>query len=377
MKKNKKLLIGIGIVALFGAVALMCVKTSTEKSDIIKIGVNVPTSGPLAFWGEELRRGVDLYAEQLPNVKVVVHDNKGKPNEAVTSARTLIDMENVDAIVTMLVKLSAPQKPLAEKAKIPLVSTYNSSDGFTESFSYVYQDFATHEWQLPALSKFVIEELGLKSGAIFCSADDFGRDGEKFFRKYYTQLGGTISETFQFQPGSTDLRNDVSKVLSATPGFVFVVGQEKELIAAVKAIREIDTRLVILGVGSFESPSVWSGISDEQQNNLYFVNSAFDKNGSNAAKDFHEQYLNKYGAEPSMPSVYGFSICEYLVAALDRAKKSSSDVRIELDSVNEQSIRGVLSINKKREIVCDYGLYKREHGRSILLKSYKSASYEK
>ena len=78
-----------------------------------------------------------------------------------------------------------------------------------------------------------------------------------------------------------------------------------------------------------------------------------------------------------MPAVYGFSISEYLVAAIERAKKNGSDVSIELAAVNEQSIRGALSVNKKREIMSDYGLYKREDGKSVLLKSYKSASYEK
>ncbi|MCC8095564.1 MAG: ABC transporter substrate-binding protein [Tannerellaceae bacterium] len=318
----KKLLISFILILLVSVSFSGC----KEKKDSgkIRIGITVPLSGNLAFWGDELRRGMQIYTMKenvTDSIQLLFEDNRGIPSDAVTSMRSLIDFYDVQAVVSMLVKLGAPQRDLAEQKKIPLISTYNSSSGFTSGYHFAYQDFATHEWQLPALTDFVYNSLQKRKGVTFCSADDFGKDGQKFFKMNYQKLGGELIDTLLFTPGSTDLRNEITKVMSKNPEFIFLVGQENELITATKQIRERNNDILIVGIGSFESPTVWGAIPVEYQNNLYFVNSFFDKNSDEESESYYNSYINLYQQEPTMPSVYGYSICKYLYVILKETEQ--------------------------------------------------------
>ncbi|MDR1897951.1 MAG: ABC transporter substrate-binding protein [Prevotellaceae bacterium] len=379
---NKKILVGVTAAALVAVMVWVFFAKNNEggnETEKVKIGVSVPLTGNLAFWGEEVKRGMEIYAanqEVSDKLTLLFEDNKGLPNEAVTSMKKLIEFNKAQAIVTMLVKLSAPQREIAEQKQIPLVSTYNSSSGFTKGYTFTYQDFATHEWQLPALTHFVFNELKATKGITFCSSDDFGKDGQKFFKLNLEKLGGTILDTVLFAPGTIDLRNDIAKIMQKKPEFIFVVGQENELIVATKQIRERDRDILIFGIGSFESPTVWGAIPAEYQNNLYFVNSFFDKDFDDESTIYFNDYVAKCNQEPSMPSVYGYSICKYLYAILSEVQKTNTSFAAVTDTIQIRSIRGNLQFNDLHEIMSDFGLYKRENNKSILISKYKSAYYE-
>lgn len=348
---------------------------SKKEIEKTKIGISVPLTGNLAYWGDELRRGMAIYAA-TENVKdsidLLFKDNRGNPNEAVTTMKNLIEFNKAQVIISMLVKLGSPQRELAEQKKIPLISTYNSSSYFTKGYAYTYQDFSTHEWQLPALADFAYNYLNKRKGIVFCSTDDFGKDGKKYFELNYEKLGGTLIDVVSFSPGTIDLRNDIIKIMSQKPEFIFVVGQEKELIAATKQIRERDQSVVILGIGSFDSPTVWSSIPIEYQNNIYFVNSFFDKTFNNESMNYYNAYYDLYKQDPSMPSVYGYSICKYVYTILKEAYNKHTSFAAIADTIQISSIRGNLEFNKSREIMSNFGLYQREGNKSILIKKYRS-----
>jgi branched-chain amino acid transport system substrate-binding protein len=380
---NKKVLVGViaVVVALAGWWFFGKEKENSKLTEKVRIGVSIPLTGNLSFWGEEIKRGMEIYTanqEISDKLDLLLEDNKGLPSEAVTSMKKLIEFNNAQAIVTMLVKLSAPQREIAEQKQIPLVSTYNSSSGFTKGYTFTYQDFATHEWQLPALTHFVFNELKMTKGVSFCSADDFGKDGQKFFKLNFEKLGGTLLETVLFAPGTVDLRNDIAKIMQKKPEFIFLVGQEKELIAATKQIRERDRDILILGIGSFESPTVWSAIPAEYQNNLYFVNSFFDKDFDEESTTYYNDYLTKFNQEPSMPSVYGYSICKYLHSILSEVQQANTATTFAVvaDTMQIHSIRGNLQFNDLHEIMSDFGLYKRENNKSVLVSKYASTYNE-
>lgn len=372
----KKLWIGglIAVVLVAGLGWFFLSKQEKKENNKVIIGASIPLTGNLAFWGEELKRGMDIYASSSTvkdSLTLFFEDNQGTPTDAVTSMKKMIEFNKVQAVVSMLVKLCAPQREIAEMEKIPLISTYNSSSGFTQGYNFVYQDFATHEWQLPALANFIYNELNKKSGVTFCSSDDFGKDGQKFFKLNYEKLGGKLLDTALFVPGTVDLRNEISKITQKKPEFIFLVGQEKELIAATKQIRERDKDVLIFGIGSFESPTVWSNIPEEYQSNLYFVNSLFDKNFDEESQIYYNTYLEKYNQEPSMPSVYGYSICKYIYQILKSAEVNNTTFNDVANTVQINSIRGNLKFNDLHEIMSGFGLYKRENNKSVLIATHK------
>ena len=82
---------------------------------------------------------------------------------------------------------------------------------------------------------------------------------------------------------------------------------------------------------------------------------------------FKENYGKKYNEEPNYVSVYGYSIGKYLSEIIIKSDGDNEKIRNSLNRLNQQSIRGNLSINSKRDVLTPIGIYKRVENDSKLI----------
>lgn len=363
MKQVKRLLWLLLIVFCVVALAITMIK---KKKEPINIGVDLPLTGAYAYWGNEFKYGADIFMKNNPDINILFEDNRGETKNAVAVANKLVNVNKVDALVSLFAPFSFPLRDLAESTKTPLISSFNSSTTFTEGYNYSFSDFATHDIQLPLLVNYVTDTLHLNHGVFFCVNDDYGTDGAKIVTKLLKEKNISITGEF-FNTGDADHRNVLAKLLNDNVDFVFLIARDRDLINAVNQIRERNKDLLILGVGSFDAPVVWEGISIENQNNILFASSYFEKDFNDESKSFYEEFYKIHQKEPNYPAVFGYTICQYLTDAIAKAKQENIPLKKVLESIDYNSIRGQIKMTENHVVYSSIAIYKRAENKSIPL----------
>ena len=364
MKRLILLIVALVLVALAFLYTTQCNKN--KKVEVVKIGIDLPLTGNYAYWGNEFKEGAEIFASSAEGLEVIFEDNHGKPNDAVSAANKLLKISKVDAFVSLFAPFSFPLRDIAEKANVPFISTFNSSTSFTTDYSYCYSDFATHDTQLPLLVKFITDSMQLNRGLYLCVNDDYGVDGAKVLSKLLKEKNISISGEY-FNTGESEFRNFFAKSLNDSVEFVFVIARDRDLINAVNQIRERNKDLLILGVGSFDAPVVWEGISTENQANIIFASSYFEKDYNDESKAFYEEFYKRNQRDPNYPAIFGYTICQYLSQAISDAKKKNVPLTDILNTLNYQSIRGNIIMQANHMIYSSIAIYKRENDTSVPL----------
>lgn len=337
-----------------------------RNADKYAIGVDLPLTGDYAYWGNEFKYGAAIFSEQHPEVQVVFEDNRGETKTSVSVANKLVNINKVDAMVSLFAPFSYPLRDIAEKNETPLISSFNSSTTFTEGYAFCFNDFATHDIQLPLLVDYVTDSLQLSKGVFFCVNDDYGTDGARVVTSLLEEKGISITGAY-FNPGDVDHRNALAKIMNDSIDFVFLIARNRDLVNAVNQIREKSMDLLILGVGSFDAPEVWDGIPSENQQHILFASSYFERDYNEESKMFYDTFYQRFNREPNYPAVFGYTICQYLSEAIVKSKQQGVALSEELDLLDYNSIRGQIKMTENHVVYSSIAVYSRESGKSVAL----------
>lgn len=337
-----------------------------KDNNVVKIGADFTLTGDVAWWSLELKKGMDLALEDsdCQNVQVVYEDNTFKATNAVSVFNKLTQMDKVDAVITCFSPMAEALIPQAEAKQIPLIASCTSATTITAGKKWSFRDFFTQKEQCYPLADEVFKE-GFRKGAYMVINDDYGTDGINQFKSRFEELGGKIlgGETFAQQTRSS--RNEVVKVLSLNPDFIFVIARDQALITLCKQIREANKEIQIVGINAFDSPVIWEGLG-ESANGIIFSSGYFNEKQNEMSRRFYENYKEKYNEEPNYNAVYGYSILKYL-AKFALAAKTPEDIRRNIENMSEESVRGMLHSDDVHGIVGSIGVYKREDNKTIML----------
>src|ERR1700693_4533435 len=172
---------------------------------VVKIGIVNSFSGFLAAPGDEMQKGMDLYAKEhmkdLPagvSIEIIKRDDGTSPEVGKRVAQELITRDKVQILLGVMGSpIAAAIAPLTAEAKIPLVLTNAAGVSIPRISPYVVRVSFT-QWQtaLP-LGKWAAEQGWKKA---FTAVSDFipGHDAENAFNKGYTEAGGQIIGSVRF-----------------------------------------------------------------------------------------------------------------------------------------------------------------------------------
>ena len=91
--------------------------TCNRKEQNVSIGFDIPLTGKYDYWGNEFKSGVDIYTKNHLEINVIFEDNQGIPNNVVSIANKLLNINKVDAIVSLFAPFSFPCVILQKKRK--------------------------------------------------------------------------------------------------------------------------------------------------------------------------------------------------------------------------------------------------------------------
>lgn len=211
-------------------------ETDSGGSNPLKIGVGVPLSGDLGFFGKNIVPAVQYVADQINkaggingrNVKVLTADTRTSANQAVSIARKFIGVQNVDAIIGFTAATLFKVLDQIQENQVPYFAATSSGDLVPRGGKYVYMVYpsdllAGRALGLTAARKKYngersYDRMGLlvAKGGLYTSFIDP-------LRKGFTNQGGEITDVVQFQGGKTSYQPEAQRVVDSDPEIIAVL----------------------------------------------------------------------------------------------------------------------------------------------------------
>ncbi len=228
-----------------------------DKSPI-KIGVEIPTSGPLSSAGTVYGLVAKaLGTSQIPGtdtidgrkVEIVLRDNQGTGPGSAAATRQLIDQDKVTAIIGPLYTDEAlAALPLVKKAGILEFALSGCPDcGDGSKYPTTFSVESDRPTQMPSTIA-RMQKAGAKKVAILESDDATGTAYTDSFKSAADKAGLTIATTVTFSSGALDLGSQAAQLKSSGADAVYLASAVPTDVAnAAKAMKEIQYEPYVFG----------------------------------------------------------------------------------------------------------------------------------
>ncbi|HOD13981.1 MAG TPA: ABC transporter substrate-binding protein [Spirochaetota bacterium] len=212
----KKLLTLIVCMAVM-AIAVSCKKQNKET---VKIGAIFAVTGGASFLGAPEAKTVQMLQDEInaaggidgKNIEVIIKDSAGKPENAISFAKQLIDENKVFAIIGPSTSGESMKiKSICDDAKVILVSCAAAESIVNPISKYVFKtpqkDSDAAQMILNLMKKKGITKIGVVS-----SNDGFGAEGKKQLEKLAPGAGVQILISEVYDKKATDLTGVLTKI---------------------------------------------------------------------------------------------------------------------------------------------------------------------
>lgn len=354
-----------------GLAMIGCGKRVADRP--VTIGVTASISGNLAFWGESIRDGMMLANEEYNKlhpsspVRIIYEDNQSDSKMVIAAMRKLCGVDHAACVVGVMTPFSKPLRPLAAELKTPILGTVVASLNFGAENEWSFRDYPTPDQLSARVAEYGYHKLGLRRAVCLHVNDEYGKDSESIFAKRFSELGGQVLGVDTVSQSDTDVRAQVTKLLTQTPDCVFLAIRENAQGVSVRQFRELGFKGQILGINAFDSPVVWR-VAGEHGEGVVFTSALIDYEGNPVAKSFADAFNKKHpGVEIAHTYAYGYSIGMYL---MDLAAKAGGDpikMRDLMESFSADSIRGPISMAPTRDVLSPVAVYQRRGGKNVIV----------
>lgn len=297
-----------GIVVVLVVLAGLGRDAAWAQKGPIKIGFMAPMTGPAAQVGRDMINGLTMYLDEIGHqiagrkVEVIVEDNQGRPDVALSKLRKLVESDQVHLITGILnAHVGYALAPRIDEYRIPTLFPVVAGDDLTQRKPakwVVRTGWAASQASHP-FGEWVARQLGYKRIVTIGIDYSFGWEVVGGFQKTFEGAGGQVIQklwapftTNDFAPYLSQIRRDADAVFALMVAGAAVRFPKQYQDAGLKG------RLPLLGAGASFDESVLQALGDEALGVIspLIYSAALD---TPANKRFVSQFRSKYGRIPS------------------------------------------------------------------------------
>ncbi|MBI5317891.1 ABC transporter substrate-binding protein [Bradyrhizobium sp.] len=213
---------------------------SAQSEAPAKVGVTLPLSGPLSVNGRNYQNAMVLAekkikAEQRRPFEVIVYDDKGVTEEAVSAAKKLFSRDGVDALVSGAISGPAlAQKEVSREAgKVHVIITAQHKDITMQGHSHLFRFNTTVEMGSRALLKYVVETIKPRSVWYLGVNDEYGRSVAAVYKESLEKSGIQLLGTEFYNSNDTDFLIYLARGKSAKPDLMLLAAPSDAVAATI------------------------------------------------------------------------------------------------------------------------------------------------
>ena len=308
--------------------ALLTSSGCNRKPDTIKLGEFASMTGKEAVFGQNVNKGTRLAIEESNaaggvlgrTLELITEDNQSKPGESATVVKKLISRDKVVVILGEITSgRTLEAAPIAQAAKIPLISPGATNVEVTAKGNYIFRICFIDDFQGTVMAKFARDTLQLKRVAILSSVSSAQSVGlAKYFRERFTSASTAIAAEQKYSEGEKDFRAQLTAIKAAGADGIFVPGYYAEAALICKQARDLGLTLPLLGVDGWESPDLLA-IAGAAAEGCYLSTHFSPESKAPVVVAFNERYQKRWGLSANALSVLGYDATMLAIDAIRRA----------------------------------------------------------
>ena len=330
-----KLKSAIALAALAMSTGLVQAQQGVSKDEIV-LGSIQDLSGPLAGFGKQARMGMELAVQELNEtggiqgrkVKLLVEDSGYDPKKAVLAAQKLV---NQDKIFMMVGHIGTAQNMAAmpvqfDKNVINFFPITAAREMYEPFHKLKYSFAAPYYVQMLGAVPKLVKEKGVKKVCTIYQDDDFGLEVLKGGEDGLKTIGMEFAEKTSFKRGATDFSSQVQKMQSSGCEMIVLGTIIRETIGTIGTARKLGYNPVFLGSSAAYTDLIHK-IGGKAMDGLYAtmtVQNPYTDEQSQPIRFWANKYKTKFSDDPTVFSVYGYTIITTFANAANKAGKNLS-----------------------------------------------------
>ena len=337
--------------------------------DTIKVGGNLEMTGGSASFGISSKNAIELAFKNINDkggingkkLELVVADNKSEAAEATNAMQKLVSQDKVVAVIgpnlssatiaAGAINNGSKVLDIAPMATNPNV-TVDPATGKTKEYNF--RACFIDPFQGTVMANFAKNDLQATKAAILIdNSSDYAKGLAEFFKKAYTEKGGTVVIEESYLQKDSDFKAVLTKIAAAKPEVIYVPGYYEEVGKICKQARELGITVPIIGGDGWDSPKLVEIAGASSLNNTYFTNHYSPDSTNEASKAFVNTYAKTYKQKPDAPAVLGYDGAMLLADSIKRAGVyESAKVAEALAATKDfQAVTGKTSLDASHDAV--------------------------
>jgi len=319
-RKLQSILIGTAVAVGLGL-------SGPAGAEELRIGYLAPLTGGLAQTGIDMRDGFLLYLEQHGNklggmdVKLIIEDEQGKGDVAVTKAKKLVLQDKVHMFIGgVLASTGYALAPVSTELKTMYIPSIPAADDLTQrqlkNFPYLIRTSWSSSQPNHPLGQWACDQ-GYKKIVTIAADYAFGYETVGGFQKAFEDCGGKIIQKIWPPLGAKDFGPFIPTIKADTDAvFSLMVGPMPAQF--IKQMRGAGFKKPIIGGGTSYDEFVLPFMGDEAIGDVSALHySAALDTPKNI--EFVKAYRAKFGKVPSYYSENNYTTAQWLDEALKKA----------------------------------------------------------
>jgi branched-chain amino acid transport system substrate-binding protein len=338
-------------------VSILFIPTA-KAADPIVIGEYGSMTGAQATFGISTDNGVKLAVSERNaaggvhgrQIKLVLLDDQGKQEEAITAVTRLVDEDHAVAIIGEVAsKLSLAGGKVAQANGVPMISPSSTNEAVTEIGDMVSRVCFIDSFQGFVGASFARQKLNFSKAAILYNREQsYSKGLQKDFKKSFVKLGGAVVTEQAYADSDNDYSAQLTAIKNAAPDFMYVPGYYTDVVNIARQARQMGLTCPMIGGDGW--------VSDDLKNagtaldGCYFSDHYAKEDDRPEVKNFLKKFKDAYGQEPDSMAALGYDAANLLFDAMDRA--GSTDGKALAAAINStkdyNAVTGSITIDEHR-----------------------------
>ena len=317
-----------GLINTLIAASALGLSLSAVAADI-RIGAAEALSGPAGQYGQSIKNGLQLAADELNaaggvkgnKIALQFEDEAGKKEQAIDVFKKLIFQDKVLMIFGPTLSNSAQAAdPIAQAAKTVVFGTSNTAEGITSIGDYVFRNSVTEADVLPETLRVAIKHAKIGKVAVMYGNDDvFTKSGYDAFKKALDTLKIPVTTTETFAKGDVDFKAQLTKIKASGADAIVLSALIAEGAPIMVQARQLGIDLPVIGGNGMNSVKIFE-LAKDKSDNLWVGSPWALSNQTKENQHFVVAYTQKYKAAPDQFGAQAYDAMNIVALALGKIK---------------------------------------------------------
>lgn len=357
----KKIWIGVGIIVVL-ALAIVLVVAQTEKEPKeIKIGAIIPITGSFGAYGEPVRDGMLLAAEEINSaggikgkkIQLIIEDDAGDPKTSVNAFSKLVNTDRVPLVLGPVTSgCSMATAPIAEKTKKVQISILAGIPDLTNAGDYIFRVYPSSELGARYVAEQAASQFKPKKVAILYANNPFGQTSRRIYEETAKKVGIEVVAVESFSDGDQDFRTQLTKIKKANPDLILCSTYWAEGARILVQMVELGLNIPVLGEDGWRGP-IAEIVGENGLKLLYFADIAFGSEfkDNKVMQEFIKGFESKYHKKATTHAAAGYDAVYVAKKAIEEGGYKSELIKDALYKLDYLGALGEIRYNSNGDNV--------------------------